>query len=45
MKLEYFNRSADEQALLIRETAARHGLLPVMGSRMFSADTELFQTN
>jgi len=30
VKLDYFNRPATEQALLIRETAARRGLLTVM---------------
>lgn len=35
MKLEFLNRSAPEQALIIRETAARRGLLPVMVEKDF----------
>ena len=35
MKLEFFNRPASEQALIIRETAARRGLLPVMVEKDF----------
>lgn len=35
MKLEFFNRSASEQALFFRETAARRGLLPVMVEKDF----------
>lgn len=35
MKLEFFKRPADEQALLIRETAARRGLLTVMVEKDF----------
>lgn len=35
MKLEFFKRSAPEQALIIRETAAQRGLLPVMVEKDF----------
>ncbi len=35
MKLEFFQRPASEQALIIRETAARRGLLPVMVEKDF----------
>ena len=35
MKLEFFKRPASEQALIIRETAARRGLLPVMVEKDF----------
>ena len=35
MKLEFFKRSAPERALIIRETAARRGLLPVMVEKDF----------
>lgn len=35
MKLEFFNRPAPEQTLIIRETAARRGLLPVMVEKDF----------
>lgn len=35
MKLEFFKRGAVEQALVIRETAARRGLLPVMVEKDF----------
>lgn len=35
MKLEFFKRSAEDQALIIRETAARRGLLPVMVEKDF----------
>lgn len=35
MKLEFFKRGAVEQALVIRETAARRGLLPVMAEKDF----------
>jgi predicted nucleotidyltransferase component of viral defense system len=35
MKLEFFNRPASEKALIIRETAARRGLLPVMVEKDF----------
>lgn len=35
MKLEFFKRTAPEQALIIRETAARRGLLPVMVEKDF----------
>ncbi len=35
MKLEFFKRPASEQALVIRETAARRGLLPVMVEKDF----------
>lgn len=35
MKLEFFKRPAPEQALVIRETAARRGLLPVMVEKDF----------
>jgi len=35
VKLEFFKRSAPEQALIIRETAARRGLLPVMVEKDF----------
>jgi hypothetical protein len=35
VKLEFFNRSASEQALIIRETAARRGLLAVMVEKDF----------
>lgn len=35
MKLEFFKRPAPEQALIIRETAARRGLLPVMVEKDF----------
>ena len=35
MKLEFFKRPATEQALLIRETAARRGLLTVMVEKDF----------
>lgn len=35
MRLEFFQRSPDEQALIIRETAARRGLLPVMVEKDF----------
>ena len=35
MKLEFFNRPASEQALIVRETAARRGLLPVMVEKDF----------
>lgn len=35
MRLEFFKRSAAEQALIIRETAARRGLLPVMVEKDF----------
>ena len=42
MRLEFFKRPAPEQALIIQETAARRGLLPVMvekdwKSRFFAA--------
>ena len=35
MKLEFFKRPATDQALIIRETAARRGLLPVMVEKDF----------
>jgi predicted nucleotidyltransferase component of viral defense system len=35
VKLEFFKRSAPEQTLIIRETAARRGLLPVMVEKDF----------
>jgi len=35
MKLEFFRRSAPEQAMMIREAAARRGLLPVMVEKDF----------
>ncbi len=35
VKLEFFKRTAPEQALIIRETAARRGLLPVMVEKDF----------
>ena len=35
MKLEFFKRPASEQALIIRETAARRGLLAVMVEKDF----------
>ncbi len=35
MKLEFFNRPASEQTLIIRETAARRGLLHVMVEKDF----------
>ncbi len=35
MKLEFFKRCASEQSLIIRETAARRGLLPVMVEKDF----------
>ena len=35
MKLEFFKRPASDQALFIRETAARRGLLPVMVEKDF----------
>jgi hypothetical protein len=35
VKLEFFKRTGPEQALLIRETAARRGLLPVMVEKDF----------
>ena len=35
MKLEFFKRPAAEQALIIRETASRRGLLPVMVEKDF----------
>jgi hypothetical protein len=35
VKLEFFKRSAPEQALIIRETAAQRGLLPVMVEKDF----------
>jgi hypothetical protein len=35
VKLEFFKRPAPEQALIIRETAARRGLLPVMVEKDF----------
>ena len=35
MKLEFFRRSASDQALIIQETAARCGLLPVMVEKDF----------
>lgn len=35
MKLEFFKRPASEQALIIRETAARRGLQPVMVEKDF----------
>ena len=35
MKLEFFKRTGPEQALIIRETAARRGLLPVMVEKDF----------
>ena len=35
MKLEFFKRAASEQSLIIRETAARRGLLPVMVEKDF----------
>ena len=35
MKLEFLNRPASEQALIIRETAARRGLLSVMVEKNF----------
>lgn len=35
MKLDFFKRSAPEQALIIRETAARRGLLAVMVEKDF----------
>ena len=35
MKLEFFKRAAPEQTLIIRETAARRGLLPVMVEKDF----------
>jgi hypothetical protein len=35
MKLEFFKRSPSEQALIIRETAAQRGLLPMMVEKDF----------
>jgi len=35
VKLEFFKHSASEQALIIRETAARRGVLPVMAEKDF----------
>lgn len=35
MKLDFFQRPASDQALFIRETAARRGLLPVMVEKDF----------
>ena len=35
MKLEFFKRSTSEQTLIIRETASRRGLLPVMVEKDF----------
>ena len=35
MKLDFFKRPVSEQALFIRETAARRGLLPVMVEKDF----------
>lgn len=35
MKLEFFQRPVSEQALILRETAARRGLLPVMVEKDF----------
>lgn len=35
MKLEFFNRSPEDQATIIREVAAQRGLLPVMGEKDF----------
>ena len=35
MKLEFLNRPASEQSLIVRETAARRGLLPVMVEKDF----------
>ena len=35
MRLEFFTRPTSEQALIIRETAARRGLLPVMVEKDF----------
>jgi hypothetical protein len=35
VKLEFFQRPASEQALMIRETAARRGVLPVMVEKDF----------
>ncbi|MGA2179326.1 MAG: nucleotidyl transferase AbiEii/AbiGii toxin family protein [Verrucomicrobiota bacterium] len=35
MKLEFFKRPASDQAQIIRETAAQHGLLPVMVEKDF----------
>jgi predicted nucleotidyltransferase component of viral defense system len=35
VKLEFFKRQAEEQALIFRETAARRGLLPVMVEKDF----------
>jgi hypothetical protein len=35
VKLEFFKRPASDQALIIRETAARRGLLPVMVEKDF----------
>ncbi len=41
MKLEFFQRPASEQALVIRETAARRGLSPVMVEKDFWASWTL----
>jgi hypothetical protein len=35
MRLEFFKRSAEDQSVIVRETAARRGLLPVMVEKDF----------